>query len=126
MKRVFIAVDIDEEIRKTVSAYIDELRRKFAAARVGWERPEKLHLTLKFLGSLDDGVLAELSDAIRMVARSRERFDISIVGTGVFPSPRNPRVLWVGVSDSAGKFEVLAKAVEETCSEFGFEPENRK
>ena len=54
MKRIFIAVDIPDEARRIIASYIEELRRRFPNARVGWERPEKLHLTLKFIGRIDD------------------------------------------------------------------------
>ena len=53
MKRIFAAIDISEEARRKVSAYIETLRRAFPRVRIGWEKTEKLHLTLKFLGGID-------------------------------------------------------------------------
>jgi len=126
MKRVFIAVDIDEQIRRTVSDYIEDLRRKFPDVRVGWEKPEKLHLTLKFLGRTEEDVLGKLSERICDTVSSREPFEINIAGTGAFPSARSPRVIWIGVADAEEKFSAMAKTVEEICRGFGFEAESRK
>ncbi len=62
MKRIFLAVDISEQARSQISDYIESLRREFPRLRVGWERAEKLHLTLKFPGDIDDVQLQKTVD----------------------------------------------------------------
>jgi len=54
MKRIFTAIDISGEARKMAADYIENLRGEFSQIRVGWERAEKLHLTLKFFGDIDE------------------------------------------------------------------------
>ena len=56
-RRIFIAVDISDDARRSVDGYITELRSRFSDVRVGWERPEKLHFTLKFLGQVEDAIV---------------------------------------------------------------------
>jgi 2'-5' RNA ligase len=126
MKRIFIAVDIPDEARRIIASYIEELRRRFANVRVGWERPEKLHLTLKFIGQIDDKTLEELSRAVGEAVIRINRFDAILGGTGSFPSPKNPRVLWIGLPGDEGKFAELAKVVDGVCERFGIETEKRK
>jgi 2'-5' RNA ligase len=109
MKRIFVAVDISEEARRKTAAYIENLRRQFPGLRVGWDKPEKLHLTLKFLGDTGDEQLAKLMQAAERAARQIANFKLRIAGSGVFPNSRKARVLWLGVADEKGSLRDLSK-----------------
>jgi 2'-5' RNA ligase len=126
MKRIFIAVDIPDEARRIIAAYIEDLRRRFPNARVGWERPEKFHLTLKFIGQIDDKTLEELCRAVGEAVIRTNRFEAILGGTGLFPSTKNPRVLWIGLSGDDGEIASLAKVIDGVCEQFGIETEKRK
>src|SRR5687768_9168717 len=101
-KRIFTAIDISERARQKVSGYIETLRKGFPNVRVGWEKAEKLHLTLKFLGDCDERQLRNLESAaansVKTFFESENvaNFKIQISDTGVFPSKRNARILWLG------------------------------
>lgn len=125
MKRTFIAADISDEARRIAASYIDNLRRAFPHLRVGWERPEKLHLTLKFLGDVNDSLLKEVQAAVAGIAGIQETFPISLGGTGRFPLKGDPRVLWIGARDE-GKLEAIVSRIDEKLTPFGFEKEKRK
>lgn len=125
MKRIFTAVDISEAARRKVSVYIESLRRQFPALRVGWDKPEKLHLTLKFLGDINDERLGKLTAAAANAAREISAFKLRISGTGVFPNPRKARVLWLGVEDAQGNLRKLNEALENECERLGFAREKR-
>jgi RNA 2',3'-cyclic 3'-phosphodiesterase len=99
MRRIFVAIDISDEAREKVAARIAALRERFPKLRVGWERPEKLHLTLKFLGDTDDERLRSLIDSVAKTAKQIAPFHVSLTGSGAFPSERKARVLWIGVYD---------------------------
>ncbi|MDQ3801125.1 MAG: RNA 2',3'-cyclic phosphodiesterase [Acidobacteriota bacterium] len=102
------------------------MRRRFPAVRVGWEKPEKLHLTLKFLGDTDDEQLAKLTEAAEKAAREISVFKLRIAGTGVFPNQRKARVLWLGVEeDEKGSLRKLNEALEKECERHGFTRETR-
>lgn len=124
-KRIFVAADISAEARGRVSEYISELRREFAGLRVGWEKPEKLHLTLKFLGETDDAQLAELEKITEKIAENASPFNLQIAETGVFPSPRNARVLWIDFKDEQGNLARINKVLEAECENIGFARERR-
>jgi RNA 2',3'-cyclic 3'-phosphodiesterase len=115
MKRIFTAVDISAEARRKASAYIENLRRQFPELRAGWDKPEKLHLTLKFLGETSDEQLAQLTKAVDAAAREISNFKLRIEDTGVFPNPRKARVLWLGVKDEKGSLRKLNEALENEC-----------
>src|SRR5688572_11825226 len=115
MKRVFAAIDITEEVREEVRNYIEDLRSGFDGVPVKWEKPEKLHITVKFAGSVDEYQLNTFSERIRAVAKSLEPFQIRIAGSGAFVKRRGPSVLWLGtelVSATEDPFAVLSKLSE--------------
>jgi len=125
MKRVFIAIDISSEARSKIAGYIDRLRRFGRDLRVGWERPEKLHLTLKFLGDVDDHQLGDVEQAVKKVAAEFAGFRLGIYGNGRFPPKGDPRILWLGLTDD-GSVSKLAQALDREIAKAGFEPEKRK
>lgn len=125
MKRVFAAIDISEEARTKVTSYIECLRDEFPQVRVGWERAEKLHLTLKFFGDADEKQLANLFVAVEETAEQVSDFKLQIAGTGVFPAKRNARILWLGVRGEAEKLQKLIESLETECEKIGFAREKR-
>lgn len=125
MQRVFVAIDISEEARDAATRYAEALGRDFSDARVGWEKPEKLHLTLKFLGKTDNRQLEKLKWAAASAAASTAPISLELSGTGVFPNARNPRILWLGLKDFGGELKCLAETIENDCEKIGYPKENR-
>jgi 2'-5' RNA ligase len=124
-KRLFIAIDISEEARKMAAYYMEEMAGHFPGIAVKWEKPEKLHFTLKFLGSVDDGIVESVIEVVKQQADNVGRFEVEIRGTGAFPSAKQPRILWLGVNEPTGKMKQLAAGLESKCAKLGFEPESR-
>ncbi|HIC08613.1 MAG TPA: RNA 2',3'-cyclic phosphodiesterase [Aquificales bacterium] len=77
-----------------------------------WTQPQNLHITLQFIGEVERDTLFELLKTAQEVANSFRPFRITYKGLGVFPHPRRPRILWVGVDSGAGILKRLARAVE--------------
>ena len=125
MKRVFIAIDISSEARAKVAEYIDRLRRSGRELRVGRERPEKLHSTLKFLGDVEDRQLKRVEQAVAKVAAEFSGFRSGVFGNGRFPPKGDPRILWLGLTNE-GSVSKLAHALDPELGKAGFEPEKRK
>jgi RNA 2',3'-cyclic 3'-phosphodiesterase len=126
MKRIFIAVDVSADARREAALYIENLRRAFPRLRVGWEREEKLHLTLKFLGDVDDAQLECVTEAVAKAAKKCAKFKLQIVNTGVFPNSRRARVLWLGVRDEDQGLAQLQRILENECKSCGFVREKRR
>jgi RNA 2',3'-cyclic 3'-phosphodiesterase len=125
MKRIFVAVDISDDVRRKVSTYIQELREEFSNLRVGWEKTEKLHLTLKFLGDSDENQIEKLREIVRNIAGQVSKFSLKIAETGVFPSPRNARILWIDVKDEKGSLAKINRLLETECEKIGFSKERK-
>ena len=120
-----MAVDISGEARSKAAAYIETLRNEFRAVRVGWDKPEKLHLTLKFLGDTDDRQLRAVEETVADISARTTNFKLQISETGLFPNARNPRVLWIDVKDEAGSLAKINDRLEADCEKIGFARERR-
>lgn len=124
-RRIFTAIDISDETREKAADYIENLRREFPDVRVGWDKPEKFHLTMKFLGEIDERQLNELTAAVARTADQFSNLKLQIAETGVFPSKRNARVLWLGVQEKQGSLQSLNEILESECERRGFPKEKR-
>jgi 2'-5' RNA ligase len=98
--RLFVAVEIDHSVRVALGAFSAVLRRKAQtlapSARIGWVALEQLHITLRFIGEVDDDKAAAIAGALLMPLEA-EPFDLDAAGAGAFPERGAPRVLWAGV-----------------------------
>lgn len=120
--RAFIAIDLDAAIKTAVEALVRRLKAR--GAEVRWVDEGGMHLTLKFLGWIDESRVARIECVLSDVARRHASFPLRLEGTGAFPAERSPRVLWIGV---AAEPRVLALQADlETALEAeGFEREGR-
>ncbi len=121
MIRAFIAINIDPRIIREISEAIVQLRR--AIPEVRWVAPDKIHLTIKFLGDIEPSRVDPIANALEQALKVFPRFTISAKGLGVFPALRRPRVLWVGLEGS--QLVKLAAKVEAALEPLGFVPEGR-
>lgn len=120
--RAFVAIDLDPVLQASVR----DLIRKLEASRaeVRWTRPGGYHLTLKFLGEIDDGAVARVKAALAEVARRHRPFTLKLEGTGAFPAGRVPKVLWIGAAGGPG-LAALQADLESELEAAGFAREER-
>jgi len=121
--RLFFAIELTDSARREVDLLQRRLLRSHA--NVQWVKPENLHLTLKFLGEVEETRLPELRQAAEEATASFSPFLISLEGVGAFPGARHPRVIWVDVREGRETVIRLARALEETCGRLGFPTEER-
>jgi 2'-5' RNA ligase len=94
--RLFVAADLDQSARSAVAAAQSQLRTFAAQAVLRWVRPEHLHLTLAFLGEVEEARLVAAAGALTPPLGQRP-FDMELGGLGVFPPRGAPKALWLGV-----------------------------
>lgn len=132
MIRAFLAILLDDPLRAELRSLQDSLRRRLGAehdpsVRVQWVRPEALHVTVKFLGDIDEPQVEAIKAAVEPVCAQTVPVTVEFAHLGVFPDLRAPRVLWVGCR-SAPSVEALvsfATAVDRAMMPLGFEQERR-
>jgi 2'-5' RNA ligase len=90
-----------------------------------WVDPEGIHLTLKFLGYVEEGAVLSLSAAVEAAVAGMRAPHLRLAGLGAFPNPRQPRVLWAGLAGEVERVRELQKRVEDTFSPLGFAAEGR-
>jgi RNA 2',3'-cyclic 3'-phosphodiesterase len=102
--RTFLGIDLGEKIRDRLVSLQENLAGD--APGVKWVEPANLHVTLLFLGEVDDREVLDICRAAQGAVADLPAFAMSIEGTGCFPNPRRPRVIWVGIG----------KGTEEVCA----------
>ena len=122
--RLFIAIELPDEIKQGITRVQEQLKRSGASA--GWTRPEGIHLTLKFLGEVPDAKVTEIMQALDGAVRGTGRFQLAVAGAGAFPNAKVPRVLWIGVGGNVEQLGTLQSSVENAMTNLGFEREARK
>jgi 2'-5' RNA ligase len=123
MTRTFIAVELNDEARSYLHQQIQGLARFLP--RVRWVDPETLHLTLAFLGELDDAQLAQAMQVAAETAETATAFTVRIGSLGIFGPPHNPRVIWIGLDGRLQALLDLQMLLAEQLVRVGFPPEER-
>lgn len=121
MLRAFVAVELPGPVRAALQEIQAGLKRIGIRAR--WVAPEKIHLTLKFLGSVPAGHVESIGRMLTAAARDRAPVSLTAVGVGVFPGLRRPRVIWVGVADRHNALGALQQEIDTRLSALGFPAE---
>ena len=123
--RTFVAVELDDECRRALCNAIERL--KPLAGGVRWVRAEAVHLTLKFIGEIDECAVPGVIEALEPAAAASEPFSMRIAGLSAFPSRGRPRVIYGGVEERSGTLMALQAAVESAVAEeLGVAPERRR
>jgi 2'-5' RNA ligase len=122
--RAFICIGIPATIQIRIGSLQQDLKR--IDAQVSWVKPSNIHLTLKFLGPVEESKIQRVCEAAGRAARAIGPIEITIAGAGCFPSARSPRVLWIGLREVPGDLKRLYEAIEDEMAGCGFELEGRR
>jgi 2'-5' RNA ligase len=120
--RLFVAVNLPAEERQAIWEATAALRRSPLPVR--WVAEAALHVTLRFLGEVDEGRVDAITTALAASVRSSRPFAVTLGGVGAFPGLAKPRVVWLGVERHPA-LELLANDVERALMSLAFEPELR-
>lgn len=121
--RIFVAIPLPGSLLERLADVQYRLQGKVPHRSVRWVRVSGIHLTLKFLGDTPADKIPTVQEALTVVARNAPTCTVTAEGLGCFPSPRRPRVLWVGVNEPTGGLKVLYEAIEEAMTSLGYKPE---
>ena len=123
LQRTFIALEIPQEIQQIIHKEIAHLRNTIGTL-IRWVPSENMHLTLKFLGNISPANLDLVTQMIRAEADSCQPFVMQVGGLGSFPSPKRPRVIYIGLQAPA-ELEALQHGIESATTRLGYESEER-
>jgi RNA 2',3'-cyclic 3'-phosphodiesterase len=121
--RLFIAVDVPDDIKAAVERAIAPFRARVPAAR--WTRQDGWHVTLKFLGSTWPRLVEEVRAAATTAAAEATAFRSALTEVGVFASPARTRVIWAGLADPENRLAAIARRLDGLLED-SFVPEKRE
>lgn len=117
MARIFIAIELPDEIKETLSSFCCDL------PGIRWVPRDQIHLTLRFLGDVQPKEMTRLKEALAAIAFVP--FPLAVQGVGHFPPHGHPRVLWIGLEESRPLLELQLR-VETVATGIGIAPEERR
>lgn len=118
--RLFIALDIDDEIRGRIVRFQERVSGFAPDAR--WAKPESLHVTLKFIGEQPEPMLEEIKGALGTIDAGE--ITLQFRRYGFFPTAKAPRVFWVGI-EAGPELSTLAAAIDQKTARLGIPKEER-
>jgi 2'-5' RNA ligase len=123
--RLFVAIEIDEAIRRRIESTRSQLRSQVVLSKgsVKWIEPENTHLTLIFLGETADNQLMDICRIVEETAQNHSAFELEVKGLGTFGRPA--RVVWAGVTENP-KLKVLQADLRDAFEMGGWATENRE
>ena len=136
MIRAFLAVELSQELQAELATVQRDLKRRIEPemkrdTRISWAKPASIHLTIKFLGDMDEQVIDSMLVAVEQTVGSQIPVNVPLERLGAFPRPQSPRVLWVGPSENwerggeATRIAEIHGAIEQACEGLSFLRETR-
>lgn len=124
--RAFVALDVGEDLRRAASDVTTELRRHaLAKARASWVQTAHMHVTVRFLGDVDEERVPELAALTHATAADARSVVLRARRLGAFPDPQRARVLILPLEDDDGVVARLFAVLGEGLLPLGFVPEAR-
>ena len=121
-RRLFVALPLPAPVKAELNALVHALKR--GAPGVRWVRPDHMHVTLRFLGDVEDVQCDALVESLRRVTELSP-FTFNLSGLGAFPDRKRPRVIWTGIDSGCQRVVELAACVEKSVVACGLPSEDR-
>ena len=122
--RLFVAVDLSTEIKDKINGLLQKIVK--TNADVKWVKPENIHITIKFLGEVEEKKVDIINCKLKETVSFFPVFDVNVRGVGSFPDWKNPRVIWIGIDRGKEELKKLVETTEEIFhKELGFKKEER-
>lgn len=122
--RTFVAILLDDSLRKSITEIIGKLST--SKAKVKWVEPENVHVTLKFLGDVEEERLPEVYAACERAAAGVGPINLEMRSIDCFPNRKNPRIVWLGVERGAEAVKRLQGRVESELAQIGFSADDKQ
>lgn len=121
--RIFLAIELPESIRAELAILAERLRQ--CGMRSGWVKPDRMHLTVRFYGNISTAQVETLIQWITPRYAELSPFSLALQGTGVFPGPRKPSVVWAGLATVPEPLQNARQIAEAGAQQIGLAPEKR-
>jgi 2'-5' RNA ligase len=123
--RLFVAINLPREVQKALTEVQQTLKLKTPEMPIKWVDSENLHLTLEFLGEIEENRITVLKESLKQAVDSFSPISVFLEGIGAFPNLRNPRIVWVGLGGAVAQVKALQARIHQVLSEEGFVLDNK-
>ena len=124
MPRIFIAVRLPDEVIGKITRISQFFQSQLPEEALKWVETENLHLTLRFLGEIPETTIEQVQQVLAQVATAQKSFELSVEGLGMYPNPKQPRTIWLGVQGVKPLIALHAE-LEKALGRIGIEKESR-
>lgn len=122
--RTFIAVDFPPNTLEKIADITGFFKTLTPEKTLKWVETENLHLTIKFLGEIDEQTAAQVKRTLSVALKDQHSFEIEISGLGMYPNKNKPRVIWLGIT-GAGPLADIYKVTNHELAKLEIQPEQR-
>ena len=123
--RAFVALTLPAALRDYLGAVTADLEAQTTTGAVRWVTPERMHLTLRFLGDTAVSQLPALSNVLDQLAAQQPAFSLQLTQLGAFPNQRRPRVIWVGLGGATAVLAQFRQRLDEALLPLGWPLEEK-
>ncbi|HUD49236.1 MAG TPA: RNA 2',3'-cyclic phosphodiesterase [Candidatus Baltobacteraceae bacterium] len=124
-KRLFAAIFPPAHVVRSLQDAVAHLAKGFATRAVRWTQPEKLHLTLNFLGAIEVARIPDIESALKAACNGHWQHTVRVAGLGCFSNRSRPQVFWAGLAGDLGPLERLKKSIDTHFAAAGCRCEDR-
>jgi len=121
--RLFLGITPEKETKSVLQDLSEGLQKAehFTPCRANWIPANRFHLTFLFLGEVDKALVPELTTICTGIANETKTVSVAISKLGYFPSPKHPKVLWVGLQDKEKVLQQMNKKLNQMCRDVGID-----
>lgn len=123
--RAFLSLNLEEQLKIEIAEIQKELQSKLSDYRIKWENTEKFHLTLRFLGDLDENQLNEIKEGLEKSQYGFKQLEFHSEGIGFFPNPRRPNVIFIALKEKGNNTDRLVDEIDKVITESGIKPDKK-
>lgn len=121
--RAFIAIELPDDVKDILVALVERLRR--SDVRASWVKRDAMHLTLRFLGEIDEHALSDIVRSLEEGLKDARSFELRVAGVGGFPNVARPGTVWAGVHPVEGPLTSTYRVCETAARSAGLPPESK-
>ena len=122
--RSFLAFEMPVKIREIVSRALKEMKK--LPLDVRWVRAENIHITVVFMGNISEDDITPIGEAVSKICNRYGPFNVTLTGSGIFGSLRNPRVIWIGLDGDLKRMSYFRNSLQKNLTPFGIKEEKRR
>ena len=123
--RTFFSLNINSSVKERSAEIQRQGKEIFRDFPVKWEDPEKFHLTLRFLGDIEEKEAVLLNQKLEETSFTFDKITYNSGGIGFFPNERRPNVVFIGLEEEGSNSQILVDVLDKTMLEIGIKPDKK-